>query len=106
MAEIPTRAFSIAGRRTSMRLEDLFYKALAQIGKREEMTPDELVTWISERTPSGENLTRAVRVFCLAYVSKLVPEEEGISLSVRPEPRQARHPSDQVAVGQRVRRRA
>ena len=60
------RAVTIAGRRTSVNLEDAFWQALKEIASEHDMTPSELVADInSERRHA--NLSSAIRLFVLDY---------------------------------------
>lgn len=58
---------TVAGRRTSIRLEPYMWDALHHIHKREGVTIHRLCTWIDARKPPHGSLTAAIRVFLLAY---------------------------------------
>jgi len=60
------RNVTVAGRRTSMKLEPDMWDALDEICLREQMTMHDVCTSIAARH-SGNNLTAAMRVFILAY---------------------------------------
>ncbi|HLN25762.1 MAG TPA: ribbon-helix-helix domain-containing protein [Patescibacteria group bacterium] len=66
MSTLLNRNVTVAGRRTSMKLEPDMWDALDEICLREQMTAHEVCTTISARH-SGNNLTAAMRVFILAY---------------------------------------
>jgi len=62
-----TRNVLIGGARSSLRLEEAFWKALDEILKREGLTLNDLVTRISDRQSVTGNLSSAVRVFTHSY---------------------------------------
>jgi predicted DNA-binding ribbon-helix-helix protein len=63
------RYFTIAGKRTSVRLEDDFYDALREVAVRQGKTEHELVTSIAGSTKG--NLASATRVYVLRYYRRL-----------------------------------
>jgi predicted DNA-binding ribbon-helix-helix protein len=63
-------AIRVNGYRTSVRLEPEFWKALADIGRREDLTRSQLLSFIANRRP-GSPLTSAVRVFIATYYCEL-----------------------------------
>jgi predicted DNA-binding ribbon-helix-helix protein len=66
MRRVPNRSITIAGRKTSMALENAFWIALKEIARRRNMTRSQLVAAIkSER--QHVNLTSAIRVFVLDF---------------------------------------
>jgi predicted DNA-binding ribbon-helix-helix protein len=66
MSRVPNRSVTIAGRKTSMALEDAFWIALKEIARRRNMTRSELVAAIKlER--QHVNLTSAIRVSVLDF---------------------------------------
>ena len=68
------RNVTVAGRRTSIRLEPAMWDALRQICEREHKPCNELVTQIDqERIESS--LTAAIRVYILRYFSAAATDE-------------------------------
>jgi predicted DNA-binding ribbon-helix-helix protein len=66
MNHVPRRSIIIAGRKTSITLEDAFWTALKEIARGRNMPPSQLVAAIdSER--QHLNLSSAVRVFVLDF---------------------------------------
>jgi predicted DNA-binding ribbon-helix-helix protein len=63
-SSIVKRSIVIGGRKTSVSLEDAFWKALREIAAAREMTLSDLVTSI-DGNRSGANLSSAIRVFVL-----------------------------------------
>ena len=68
------RNVTVAGRRTSMRLEPAMWDALQQICRREGKTLNELVTEI-DRQRQESSLTAAIRVYLLLYFSAAATDE-------------------------------
>jgi predicted DNA-binding ribbon-helix-helix protein len=73
---VPKRSMVVAGRKTSVSLEDAFWKALKEIADNLQVTSSSLVASIdSER--QHDNLSSAIRLFVLKYYqSKSVPDGE------------------------------
>src|SRR5579859_3988892 len=65
---------TVAGRRTSIRLEPAMWQALHEISAREGKTMHALVTEI-ERGRAQSSLTAAIRVFLLDYFRAAATEE-------------------------------
>ena len=65
---------TVAGRRTSIRLEPAMWQALREISAREGKTPHALVTEIA-RARAQSSLTAAIRVFLLDYFRAAATEE-------------------------------
>ena len=65
---------TVAGRRTSIRLEPAMWQALREISARERKTMHALVTDI-ERGRAQSSLTAAIRVFLLDYFRAAATEE-------------------------------
>ena len=65
---------TVAGRRTSIRLEPAMWQALREISAREGKTMHVLVTDI-ERGRAQSSLTAAIRVFLLDYFRAAATEE-------------------------------
>ncbi len=68
------RNVTVAGRRTSMRLEPAMWEALQQLCRREGKTLNELVTEI-DRQRSESSLTAAIRVYLLSYFRAAATDE-------------------------------
>lgn len=64
---------TVAGHRTSIRLEPVMWDALHSICERERTSVHELVTAI-ERSRSESSLTSAIRVFLLRYFMSAATE--------------------------------
>lgn len=64
----------INGRRTSFRLDNLTWKAVAEVAEREGLTPNELYTRIAKEAPKGLNFTMALRRHLLAYFREAATE--------------------------------
>jgi len=68
------RNVTVAGRRTSMRLEPAMWDALQQLCRREAKTLNELVTEIDYQR-SESSLTAAIRVYLLRYFCAAATDE-------------------------------
>ena len=64
------RSIVIAGHKTSISLEDAFWKALRQIAEARSVTLSALVSQIDNER-RHDNLSCAIRLFVLDYVQKL-----------------------------------
>ena len=68
------RSVTMAGYRTSISLEDAFWKALRGIAHRRQMTLGELVETINANRKEGTNLSSAIRLFILeVYKDQIEP---------------------------------
>jgi predicted DNA-binding ribbon-helix-helix protein len=79
------RNVTVAGHRTSIRLEPAMWDALRQICEREHKPCNELVTEI-DRQRIESSLTAAIRVYLLRYFSAAATDE-GHRLAGHGEPR-------------------
>ena len=61
------RSITIAGHRTSISLEDEFWRALGEIAAARGKSPSALAAEIDKTRPSGTNLSSAIRLFVLAW---------------------------------------
>lgn len=68
------RNVTVAGHRTSIRLEPVMWEALHQVCRRERKTLNQLVTEI-DRNRAESSLTAAIRVFLLRYFSAAATDE-------------------------------
>ena len=71
MDEFRTRNIFVGGRRTSIRLEAVFWSAIEEIMAREDITLHALVTRIAFARGGGKNLSSSVRVFIQSYFFEL-----------------------------------
>jgi predicted DNA-binding ribbon-helix-helix protein len=62
-----SRNMTIAGHRTSVRLEPEMWSGLSEICRRERTTLHEVGTTVSMRKQQNTSLTAAIRVFVMAY---------------------------------------
>lgn len=70
-----SRNISVAGHRTSVRLEPEVWCALKDISKRENCTVNVLCTLIAARKRINTTLTAAIRVFTMLYYRAAATEE-------------------------------
>lgn len=77
------RSIVIAGHKTSVSLEDAFWKGLKDIANNRDMTLSELVATIDSDRRHG-NLSSAIRLFVLDHYRNSHVEEKG----GRPPPRE------------------
>ena len=75
-SQVLKRSIVIAGHKTSVSLEDAFWKALKDIAGTRDMTLSELVAAIKLDRRYG-NLSSAVRLFVLDHYRSQHPEERG-----------------------------
>ena len=73
---IVKRSVIIAGRRTSVSVEDAFWKGLKEVAGKRLMTVPDLIGNI-DATRQQPNLSSALRVFVLEYFRNQVPNGEG-----------------------------
>jgi predicted DNA-binding ribbon-helix-helix protein len=66
------RSIVIAGHKTSVSLEDAFWKSLKEIAGSREITLSDLVASIDTRRHDG-NLSSAIRLFVLDYYRAQIP---------------------------------
>jgi predicted DNA-binding ribbon-helix-helix protein len=69
---------SIAGRKTSVSLENAFWQSLKEIASKHDVTPSELVADINSERKHG-NLSSVIRLFVLDFY------RQQISVSKRPD---------------------
>ena len=73
------RSVTLGGHRTSVSLEDAFWKALREIAERWHVAPSELIAEINANRKEG-NLSSAIRLFVLeAYQDQITPPEKSKS---------------------------
>lgn len=66
-SSLVSRNITIAGRRTSVRLEPEMWRALREISERERCTMHQLCTLIDMKKGKNTSLTAAIRVFLMLY---------------------------------------
>lgn len=88
IATLKSKNVTINGRRTSLRLEQISWDAMADICKSEGMTIHELCSLIENRR-GGSSRTSAVRAFIVSYYRAAAAEygilQKGIASSVLPQ---------------------
>jgi predicted DNA-binding ribbon-helix-helix protein len=70
------RSIVIAGHKTSVSLEDAFWKGLKEIATGRDMTLSDLVASIDTERRHG-NLSSAIRLFVLDYYRAQIADERG-----------------------------
>ena len=70
------RSIMIAGHKSSVSLEDAFWRALKEIAAKGDMTLSELVTSIDSQRGYG-NLSSAIRLFVLNHYQGEINEDIG-----------------------------
>jgi predicted DNA-binding ribbon-helix-helix protein len=70
------RSVVVAGRKTSVSLEDAFWKGLKEIASNCNLTLSETVATIDSERPNG-NLSSAIRLFVLDHYRKLIGSAAG-----------------------------
>jgi predicted DNA-binding ribbon-helix-helix protein len=74
------RSVGIGGHRTSVSLEDAFWKALREIARRRQMTLSGLIENINVDRKQGTNLSSAIRLFVLeVYQDQIAPPKKSKS---------------------------
>lgn len=63
------RDITVAGRRTSMKLDDANWNALTAVALVEGVSVDVIATEIQRKMDNTHSLTSAIRVFIVAYLS-------------------------------------
>lgn len=66
---------TVAGKRTSVRLEPQMWEALHQVARREQSTIHEICTIIAAKKEAGTSLTAAIRVFLMLYFKAAATED-------------------------------
>ena len=70
------RSIILAGHKTSVSLEDQFWKGLKEIAGKRLMTLSTLVDTVNSQRQQG-NLSSTLRLFVLEYYRSQIPEVEG-----------------------------
>jgi predicted DNA-binding ribbon-helix-helix protein len=76
------RSIVIAGHKTSVSLEDAFWKGLKEIAGTRDMTLSELVAFIDSERQHG-NLSSAIRLFVLDHYRSQINESKSERNSTR-----------------------
>ncbi len=70
-----SRNMTIAGHRTSVRLEPEMWSGLAEISRRERASLHEIGTSVATRKQESTSMTAAIRVFVMAYFRNAATED-------------------------------
>ena len=76
------RSIVVAGHKTSVSLEDAFWKGLKEIAGTRDMTLSELVAFVDSERQHG-NLSSAIRLFVLDHYRNQLNEQKGERNSTR-----------------------
>ena len=87
-SQVAKRSVVIAGHKTSVSLEDAFWKELRQIAGARDMTPSDLVAEIDSERQHG-NLSSAIRLFVLDFYRQHITAAQ----AARGKQRDGDHPS-------------
>ncbi len=74
-SSLVSRNVTIAGHRTSVRLEPEMWAALQEIARREDRSLNVICTTVDERKGPDGSLTAAIRVFVMAYFREAATDE-------------------------------
>jgi predicted DNA-binding ribbon-helix-helix protein len=74
-SSVVKRSVVIAGHKTSVSLEDTFWKAFREIADQRNMTSSELAATISGEKQNG-NLSSAIRLFVLEFFQDQLSKEQ------------------------------
>jgi predicted DNA-binding ribbon-helix-helix protein len=78
-SSVVKRSVAFGGRKTSVALEDAFWKALREMARRWHVTPSELIEEINANRKQA-NLSSAIRLFVLeVYRDQIAPPEKSKS---------------------------
>jgi predicted DNA-binding ribbon-helix-helix protein len=72
---VKKRSAVIAGRKTSVSLEDAFWKSLKEIARERDMTLSDLISVIETERQHG-NLSSAIRLFVLDFYRHRISVEQ------------------------------
>lgn len=76
------RSIVIAGHKTSVSLEEAFWKGLKEIANNRDLTLSDVVASIDTDRHHG-NLSSAIRLFVLDYYRGLINEQQGAESATR-----------------------
>src|SRR5258708_13309181 len=74
-SSVVKRSVVIAGHKTSVSLEDTFWKAFREIAEQRNMTSSELAATINGEKQNG-NLSSAIRLFVLDFVRNQLSKDQ------------------------------
>jgi predicted DNA-binding ribbon-helix-helix protein len=74
-SSLVSRNVTIAGRRTSVRLEPEMWSALMDVCRRERASMHKICTAVADHKPADTSLTAAIRVFIMAYFRAAATED-------------------------------
>jgi predicted DNA-binding ribbon-helix-helix protein len=80
-SSVVKRSIIIAGHKTSISLEDAFWKKLKEIARERDMTVSDLVGRVNSERQLG-NLSSAIRLFVLGFYCDQICEYEGREMVV------------------------
>jgi predicted DNA-binding ribbon-helix-helix protein len=86
---VAKRSIVVAGHKTSVSLEDAFWKSLKEIAGRRDLTLSDLVAAIDSQRDHG-NLSSAIRLFVLEFYRHQRSDQQADSAKAQSEP--ARRP--------------
>jgi predicted DNA-binding ribbon-helix-helix protein len=87
MSPIIKRSIKLHGRKTSVSLEEPFWRAVLMIAKQRKTTAGALISEIDGTREQRRNLSSAIRTFVLAYyVSQDERRARGLERHARPKP--------------------
>ncbi len=69
------RNVTVAGHRTSVRLEPDMWSGLSEISRREQSSLHEICTSIAANKPENSSLTAAIRVYVMSYYRTATTEQ-------------------------------
>ena len=72
---VKKRSVVIVGHKTSVSLEDAFWKSLKEIARERDMSSDELISVIESERQHG-NLSSAIRLFVLDFYRHRIAVEQ------------------------------
>jgi predicted DNA-binding ribbon-helix-helix protein len=81
MSSVVKRSIILHGRKTSISLEEPFWRAFRMIAAERKETVGELVAQIDSAREQDRNLSSAIRIFVLAYY---VSRDEGCATDSQP----------------------
>jgi predicted DNA-binding ribbon-helix-helix protein len=73
-----TRNLVVCGRRTSIRIDGMTWKALGSIAHAEGLTINEVASYIANKRMGNISLTAAIRMFVVGYLSYRSGESRSI----------------------------
>jgi predicted DNA-binding ribbon-helix-helix protein len=75
------RSVAVAGHKTSVSLEEAFWRSLKQISDGRSLTVSELVGEIDQGRGARANLSSAIRLFVLAHYRQMASKQEARSIA-------------------------